>query len=88
MLAVASTLSRLVMYLLTALALPVLQRRDAQQAPWWHLPIAVLAAASSIWVASHASAEAFQMLGLILIVGTGLFFIAARGKPAIRAAPV
>lgn len=87
-LAVASTLSRLVMYLLTALALPVLQRRDAHQAPWWHLPIAVLAAASSIWVASHASAEAFQMLGLILIVGTGLFFIAARGKPAIRAAPV
>lgn len=87
-LAVASTLSRLVMYLLTALALPVLQRRDAQQAPLWHLPIAVLAAASSIWVASHASAEAFQMLGLILIVGTGLFFIAARGKPAVRAAPM
>jgi amino acid transporter len=37
-LAVASTLSRLVMYLLSALALPVLEGRDAKKAPWWHLP--------------------------------------------------
>lgn len=80
-LAVASTLSRLVMYLLTTLALPVLQRRDTEKAPWWHLPVAVLAAATTLWVASQASAEAFQMLGLILLVGTGLYFIAARRKP-------
>ncbi|MEO0982155.1 MAG: APC family permease [Pseudomonadota bacterium] len=85
-LAVASTLSRLVMYLLTSLALPVLQRRDARKAPWWHLPMAALAAASTLWVASHASAEAFQMLGLILLTGAGLYFVAARGAPIERPA--
>ena len=85
-LAVASTLSRLVMYLLTALALPVLEHRDAGKAPLWHLPVALLAAASSLWVASHASAEAFQMLGLILLVGTMLYFIAAQRKPLASAA--
>jgi len=85
-LAVASTLSRLVMYLLTALALPVLEHRDAGKAPFWHLPVALLAAASSLWVASQASAEAFQMLGLILLVGTMLYFIAAQRKPLANAA--
>jgi amino acid transporter len=78
-LAVASTLSRLVMYLLSAIALPVLQSTDNQKSPWWHLPIAVLAALSTFWVASHASTEAFKMLGVILIVGTGFYFIAVRG---------
>lgn len=81
-LAVASTLSRLVMYLLTAMALPVLERRDADKPPWWHLPIAALAAALSLWVASQASLAAFQMLGLILLAGTGLYVIAARDKSA------
>ena len=84
-LAVASTLSRLVMYLLTALALPVLQSRDAEKPPFWHLPLALLAAALSLWVASHASAEAFQMLGLILLVGTILYFITVQGKPLASA---
>ena len=46
-LAVASTLSRLVMYLLSALALPVLQHRDEAKAPLWHLPLAILAALST-----------------------------------------
>jgi len=85
-LAVAATLARLVMYFLTALALPVLQRREATPAPSWHLPIALLAAASSLWVASHASAEAFRMLGLILLVGTMFYFIAQRGRPVASAA--
>jgi len=85
-LAVASTLSRLVMYFLTALALPVLEQRDTEKAPFWHLPVALLAAASSLWVASHASAEAFRMLGLILLVGTMLYFIAAQRKPLAAAA--
>ena len=77
-LAVASTLSRLVMYLLTALALPVLNRKSGEDAPWWHLVVAVLAALSSLWVAAQASAEAFQMLGFILLAGTVMYFIAAR----------
>lgn len=80
-LAVASTLSRLVMYLLSALALPVLQHREERQTAWWHLPLALLAAVSTLWVASQASIEAYQMLGLILVVGTGLYFLAARDEP-------
>ncbi|WP_425321295.1 APC family permease [Erythrobacter ramosus] len=68
-LAVASALSRLVMYLLCGLALPVLEHREAERAPWWHLPVSALAVISSLWVASQAPAEAFQMLGLIIAVG-------------------
>ena len=79
-LAVASTLSRLVMYLLSALALPVLQHRDEAKAPLWQLPLAMLAALSTVWVASHASTEAFQMLGLIFLVGTALYFTAMRQR--------
>ena len=81
-LAVASTLSRLVMYLLSALALPVLQHRDEAKAPLWHLPLAILAALSTVWVASHASTEAFQMLGLIFLVGTALYLTATRQRTA------
>ncbi|WP_296718226.1 APC family permease [Erythrobacter sp.] len=77
-LAVASTLSRLVMYLLAALALPVLQRRDAAPAPWWHLPAALLAAASTVWVASHAKPEAYAVFGFLLVIGTGMYFVARR----------
>ncbi|MDM3871034.1 APC family permease [Porticoccus sp. W117] len=77
-LALASTLSRIVMYLLTAFALPVLQRKNNEKTSWWHLLMVLLAAASTIWVASHASGEAYQMLGFILAVGTGLYFLAVR----------
>ncbi len=77
-LAVTSTLSRLVMYLLSALALPVLERREGDAAPWWHLPVAGLATIATIWVATHASVAAYQMLGLVFVVGTGLFFLARR----------
>lgn len=84
-LAVASTLSRLVMYLLSALALPVLERRDDDKAPWWHLPASALAVVATLWVATHATVEAYQMLGLIFVVGTGLFFFAARQQPAAEA---
>lgn len=77
-LAVASTLSRLVMYLLSALALPVLQRRDAVPAPWWHLPAALLAAASTLWVASDAKIEAYEVFGFLLVLGTGLYFLSRR----------
>ena len=80
-LAVASTLSRLVTYFLSAMALPVLERRDNDHAPRWHLLVAALALLATLWVASQASAEAYQMLGLIFVVGTGLFFIARRNAP-------
>lgn len=81
-LAVASTVSRLVMYALTALALPMLNLKRGENAPWWHMGVALLAAASSVWVMSQASFEAFQMLGFILLVGTALFFVATRSSAA------
>ena len=84
-LAVASTVSRLVMYLLTALSLPVLNRRSDKKAPWWHIWIAILAAISCLWVTSQASLDAFKMLGAILVVGTVLFLVAARGVKKIPA---
>ncbi|MEM1402708.1 MAG: APC family permease [Pseudomonadota bacterium] len=74
-LAIASTLSRLVMYLLGALSLPILDRHTGRSFPVWHLPMAILAAASSLWVASQASAQAYQILALILLVGSGLYFL-------------
>lgn len=77
-LAAASTLSRLVMYLLSSIALPVIEHRDEKKVPFWHLPIAFLAASSTVWVASHASTRAFLMLGIILLVGAGLYFLARR----------
>jgi len=84
-LAVASTLSRLIMYLLTAMALPALGWRErvsgGAKPPRWHSVVAVLAAASTVWVAGQASVEAYRMIGVILVVGTALFFIAARRQP-------
>lgn len=78
-LAVASTLSRLITYLLTALALPVLDRRETRLAPAWHLPVAGLAVITTLWVASQASAEAYRILGVLLAVGCGLYVLARRG---------
>ena len=68
------------MYFLSALALPVLQRRDNSAAPWWHLPAALLAILSTLWVASQAKFQSFQMLALILLVGTVLYLFATPGK--------
>ncbi|WP_432200827.1 LPXTG cell wall anchor domain-containing protein [Erythrobacter sp. W53] len=44
--------------------------------------ICLFALVSSVWVASHASTEAFTMMGLILLVGTGLYFLAKRTPEA------
>lgn len=77
-LAVASTLARLVTYLLSAAALPVLNLREGADVPRWHWPIIGLAVVSTLWVASHASAESYQMLGVIFVMGTVLYFIASR----------
>ena len=81
-LAIASILVRLVMYFLTSMALPVLEYREEGTAfAWWHIPLAMIAAGASLWVASQASAEAFRVFALIFIAGTGLYFIAARNQP-------
>lgn len=83
-LAVASTLARLVMYLLTALSLPVITGRGGESSSWWHLPVAAIAVLATLWVASQASMAAFEMLAVLLGTGTVMFFI-ARARP-MRAA--
>ncbi|MFO6445601.1 APC family permease [Erythrobacter sp. NE805] len=85
-LAVASTLARLVMYLLTALSLPVIAGRSGEPRVWWHIPVAALAVAATLWVAAQASREAFVMLAAMLGFGTVLFLFARAG--AMRAAQV
>ncbi|WP_394731076.1 APC family permease [Altererythrobacter sp. GH1-8] len=84
-LAVAGTLTRMLTYFICMLALPVIERREGRVTPVSAL-ICVLALVSSVWVASHASMEAFTMLGLILVVGTGLYFLAIRSHAQAAAA--
>ncbi|WP_095012900.1 APC family permease [Tsuneonella mangrovi] len=76
-LAAASTLARMLTYLITAASLPVVERRDGTLTPL-HFLVAILAFAASGWIASHANAEAWTMFGVLIGVGTLLFFIAAR----------
>ena len=79
-LAAASTLSRLLGYIITAAALAVLEHREGQL-NIFHTLVAVLAFASSIWISSHASTEAWTVFGILLVVGTALYFIARRKAP-------
>lgn len=86
-LAAASTLSRLLTYIITAAALPVIEHREGVFSPVRGF-VALLALASSIWISSHASAEAWTMFGVLLVVGTLLYFVARRSsadEPAIEA---
>ncbi|TMM48915.1 APC family permease [Qipengyuania marisflavi] len=79
-LAVAGTLTRLVTYLISCAALPVLEKRDgAINVP--HALVAGFAFVSSLWVATHADAKAFAVLGGLIVLGTGFYFIAARQAP-------
>lgn len=79
-LAVAATLSRITSYVICALALPVLRRREIAagdgcwRAEQWLMP--VLAIATCLWVAWQASAAAFLTLGGALLVGSALYFAA------------
>ena len=83
-LAAASTLSRLLTYVITAAALPVIERREGKINPV-HLVVAVLAFAASVWIASHADARAWVMFLVLMIVGTGLYFIARRKDDSVNA---
>ncbi|APE29235.1 APC family permease [Aurantiacibacter gangjinensis] len=80
-LAAASTLCRLLTYCITAAALPVIEKREGMLNPL-HAVVAVLAFAASVWIASHANADAWQMFGTLVLVGTGLYFIARRRDAA------
>jgi len=76
-LAAASTLTRILTYVISAAALPVIEKREGGL-NLWHLLVAVLALVSSFWIASHANAQAWMTFGALIAVGTLLYFIAAQ----------
>ena len=79
-LAVAGTLVRLVTYIVTSLALPVLEKREGRIVPF-HLFCVVFAIGSSLFIAAQAQAQAWIVLGGFIAAGTLLYFVAARQKP-------
>ena len=82
-LASASTLTRLLTYVISAAALPTIEYREGSINPL-HLVVAVLAFASSVWIGTHANSDAWTTFGGLLVVGTALYFVARRrnGDPA------
>ena len=79
-LAVAGTLIRLVTYIVTSCALPVLEHREGRIVPL-HLACVIFAVASSLFIASQTELQAWLVLGGILVVGAALYAIAARQQP-------
>ena len=79
-LAIAGTLVRLVTYVVTSCALPVLEHREGRIDPL-HLFCVVCAVASSLFIAAQAQTQSWLVFGGLLVVGTLLYFIAARQKP-------
>ena len=82
-LAVAGTLIRLVTYIVTSCALPVLEHREGRIVPL-HLACVIFAVGSSLFIASQTDPQAWWVLGGILFVGSLLYFIAKREIPAAR----
>ena len=76
-LAAASTLTRILTYVISAAALPVIEKREGGIKAV-HLIVALLALASSFWIASHANAQAWMTFAALIAVGTMLYFIAAQ----------
>ncbi len=79
-LAVAGTLIRLVTYIVTSCALPVLEHREGRIVPL-HLACVIFAVGSSLFIASQTALQAWLVLGGILFVGAVLFLVAARQQP-------
>ena len=79
-LAIAGTLVRLVTYIVTSLALPVLEHREGRIVPF-HLFCVIFAVGSSLFISVQAQAQAWLVLGGFIAAGTLLYFIAARQQP-------
>ncbi|MGB3167700.1 MAG: APC family permease [Alteraurantiacibacter sp.] len=80
-LAVAGTLIRLVTYCICAAALPVLEHREGAL-NLLHALCAVLAIAVSVFVALQVSGQAVLVFAGLIVLGTLLYFVAARREPA------
>lgn len=76
-LAAASTLTRILTYVITAAAFPMIEHREGRIKPL-HGLMAVLALASCVWIASHAGMQSWTTFGGLFVVGTILFLIARR----------
>lgn len=85
-LALAATLTRLLTYGISAAALPVIERREGRIDPV-HGAVALLAIIGTIWVGSHANAEAWTVFGGVIVLGTLLYFFAGRADPLEPLAP-
>jgi amino acid transporter len=87
-LAVASTVSRIVMYMLCAATLPVLRRREVAggEGKWGLLDFVmpVLAVVACLWVARQAQIEAHGVLALTIAAGAVLYFIARRRPRTVQ----
>lgn len=76
-LAAASTLTRLLTYVISAAALPVIERQLGLFNRL-HLGVSVVAIAMSIWVATHASTRSWVIFTALVAAGTVLYFLARR----------
>lgn len=76
-LAAASTLTRLLTYVISAAALPVIEQRLGVFSRA-HLLAAMLALGLSCWIASHADAKSWIMFGLLVAIGSILYVFAQR----------
>ena len=88
-LVIASSLTRLITYVLCIAALPIIHRRASEdvKAAAFHLPggfaIPVIALVISLWIASHSGRDEWLLTGGLLALGVALFGVAryARQSP-------
>jgi amino acid transporter len=79
LLATASTLSRMLTYVITAAALPVLEWREGIRNSV-HMIVATLAIAISVWIACQAEMRAWAVFAGLVGLGTVLYFLATRRR--------
>lgn len=80
-LAVVSTLARMLIYLASIAALPVIRRKRGLKRPRYApLRWAIYAAGAGfcLWAVSQSKADAFATLGALALAGAGLYLAAAR----------
>ena len=83
-LAIASSLSRLLAYILSIASLPVIRRQADEQtrAQAYHIKggytVPVIGLAICIWLASHASARDWKTIGALLFIGFALYALERR----------